>query len=858
MGRCRYVMAVCFCVLSASLASAQPIMDPHADLIDLFRLDDPQIGRTAQFTSYDRSGLNYDWSNWDYIRAQPDRTVMADVRGPGCITRLWVTAFDQANTRIEIYVDDSHTPILNRRMIDFFGHVAPFVPPLAGPSSGGWISYVPIPFTRSCRIEAIDPQGATNQFYYHVGYRTYPPGAPLPATFQLPPTPVQQMALDALADQYGNVGQDPKQDVAGETNVTGNVAVPAGQAVNLATLPGAGTITAVNMNVTPNTAAVLDHVRIRARWDGVGANSIDAPIGSFFGTFFGPASPAGLPAGTIAGQMYNYLPMPFDDGAVIEINNPTGTAITSINYAITWLPQPAQDMSRLRFHTQYRSEIPTTSWVDYRILDVTGTGHYVGCVLGFDNPQDNWVLLEGDEKIYVDGESFPSLHGTGTEDYFNGGFYFTSGVFSFPFHGCSVLNTTTREMSAYRFHVSDPIPFRSSIIFDIEHGQFNDFNGDYYSTAFYYLDHGPGAPPAEPVYAPLTEGGLANGDFEGGFSGYAGGEANDWIAYQSDPYFDTARCTWEASNTIVHSGSFSQHVIVRDPVGSVGSGGIAQQVPVIRGETYRATARVYLTLASGATPGYLVPRLGLGPGGSTDFVHPDVTWTTGPTSANLWHTIIKPGIVADADFMGVFVEGQRTAAGGFTSIYIDDVTFERTSALAGPLIAVSTRAFSPVTIELYDPADDTFTVRNAGPGTLNYVVSDDADWLSVTPDVGNSTGEPDLLTIAYDTSGLSQGVYQATVQVSDPAAVNTPQTIVITLLVNPLVIPGDFDGDHDTDQEDWGRMQACLSGPGAPQHHPDCTPCLLDDDEDCDQTDVTLFRGCMTAPGELGNPFCAD
>jgi hypothetical protein len=858
MGRSVSVAFAFFGMLMVSVGAAQPIMDPHADLADLFRLDDAQSGQMAQFTSYDRSGANYDWSNWDYIRAEPLRTVMADVRGPGCITRIWATAFDTTNTWIEVYLDDSPTPMVSERMFNFFGHVEPFVLPLAGPSSGGWVSYVPIPFARSCRIEAIDPQGSTNQFYYHVGYRTYPPGAPLPGTFQIPPTPAQQLALDALADQYAQVGEDPKAEVAGETTVTGSIGVPAGQTVTLAALPGAGTITAVNLTVTPNTTTVLDGIRLRARWDGSVSPSIDAPIGSFFGTFFGPANPAGLPAGTISGQMYNYLPMPFDDGAVVEIHNPLGIAVTAVNYSITWLPQSAPEVSRLRLNTQYRSQTPTISGVNYRVLQVTGTGHYVGCVLAFDSPLDNWILLEGDEKIYVDGESFPSLHGTGTEDHFNGGFYFTQGAFSFPFHGCSVLNVSTRQMSAYRFHVSDPIPFREAIIFDIEHGQYNDFNGDYFSTAFYYLDQGDGAPPAEPVYPPLNEGTLVNGDFEGGFSGYANSEANEWIGYQSDPYFDTVRCTWEPSTTIVHGGSAAQRIIVREPLSTIGSGGIVQQVPVIKGETYRVTAHVYLTLTGGAPVGSIVPRVGLGPGGNSDFIDPGLVWTAGPTSANTWHTIITPGVVAETDFMGVFVEGRRTSTAGTTSIHVDDVTFERTSVLAGPVIELDTHAINAMTVEQYDPADDTFTVRNAGPGTLNYSVTDDADWLSVTPDTGSSIGEADVLTIEYNTATLAQGVYQASIHVGDAVAVNTPQAIVVTLLVDQLVIPGDFDDDKDVDLDDWGRMQVCLTASGSEQNDPACAPAILDGDPDVDAGDVVVFQGCMSGAGIPGDPTCAD
>jgi hypothetical protein len=76
-------------------------------------------------------------------------------------------------------------------------------------------------------------------------------------------------------------------------------------------------------------------------------------------------------------------------------------------------------------------------------------------------------------------------------------------------------------------------------------------------------------------------------------------------------------------------------------------------------------------------------------------------------------------------------------------------------------------------------------VEVSGKGTLNYSISDDASWLSVSPSNGSSTGEADTISVSYATSGLGAGTYKGTITVSDPSASNNPKTIAVTLTVNP-------------------------------------------------------------------------
>jgi len=142
----------------------------------------------------------------------------------------------------------------------------------------------------------------------------------------------------------------------------------------------------------------------------------------------------------------------------------------------------------------------------------------------------------------------------------------------------------------------------------------------------------------------------------------------------------------------------------------------------------------------------------------------------------------------------------------------------------------------------------TFTVQNDGGGMLNYSIGVNQTWLAVTPASGTSTGEADTITVSYTTAALTAGTHNATITVTDPTATNNPQTIAVILSVQSLQIPGDFDGDNDVDQTDFGRFQACLTGDGLPQDLPDCQPARLDADPDVDDNDTTLFLTHLTGP----------
>jgi len=265
---------------------------------------------------------------------------------------------------------------------------------------------------------------------------------------------------------------------------------PGGRAV-LADIRGAGCISRVWVTIASADLYILRRCVLRIYWDGEPAPSVEAPVGDFFGVGFAEYRHyTALPLGMSSGGFYCYFPMPFSKGARVEVENQSEKKINAFYYNITYHRFDAleNDAETGRFHARWRHE-KTLPGSNYTLLEAAGKGHYVGCNLNMQGlkPLSFW-FLEGDEMIYVDGEQHPpAIHGTGTEDYFNSGWYFRNGVFGGPYHGLTIKDPLRSRISAYRFHIEDPIPFNKSIRVTMEHGGVNDTPGsDYSSTAYWY------------------------------------------------------------------------------------------------------------------------------------------------------------------------------------------------------------------------------------------------------------------------------------------------------------------------------------------------------------------------------------
>jgi hypothetical protein len=241
-------------------------------------------------------------------------------------------------------------------------------------------------------------------------------------------------------------------------------------------------------------------VVLRIYWDGEDAPSVEAPIGDFFGVGHGlNRNLVSLPiACSSEGRARNcYWYMPFRWSCRVTVTNEGTKSVDAFYYYIDYRELDSLRPDAPYFHAQYRQEFPCVGNKNYVILDAAGAGHYVGCNLSILQRTMGW-WGEGDDMIYVDGETSPSLHGTGSEDYFSDAWGMRPD--QHPFYGCPLQEEDFQpgsKATVYRFHIPDPIPFKKSIRVTIEHGDRND-RSDYDSSVAYWYQTEPHVP-----YPPL-------------------------------------------------------------------------------------------------------------------------------------------------------------------------------------------------------------------------------------------------------------------------------------------------------------------------------------------------------------------
>ncbi|MBI1320626.1 MAG: DUF2961 domain-containing protein [Candidatus Hydrogenedens sp.] len=219
-------------------------------------------------------------------------------------------------------------------------------------------------------------------------------------------------------------------------------------------------------------------ITLRVYYDGAEYPSVQAPIGDFFG--IGHAAfqnMTSLPSVvTSHGRSRTcYWHMPFRQSIKITATNDSGTYdVDSFYWQINWRKLPELPEDTPYFHAMYRQEFPAQPG-NYTILDAKGKGHYVGTVLSSFQMETGW-FGEGDDFFYVDGAETPQLRGTGTEDYFNDAWGFRE--FCTPYFGVPLYDGVVSgdRMTAYRWHLEDPVPFNESLHVEIEHkgSIFND------------------------------------------------------------------------------------------------------------------------------------------------------------------------------------------------------------------------------------------------------------------------------------------------------------------------------------------------------------------------------------------------
>ena len=229
-----------------------------------------------------------------------------------------------------------------------------------------------------------------------------------------------------------------------------------------------GTIRRIWMTLDDRTPAMLRGMRIDMFWDGADQPAVSAPLGDFFGQGLGRnATFESALFSNPEGRSFNCcIPMPFRTGMKIIVTNESEVHLEMLFYDINYTLGDQHDENAMYFHAHWRRERPTTLLKDYEFLPkVEGKGRFIGVNCGVIADTEQYFKSwwgEGEAKIFLDGdEEFPTLCGTGTEDYIGTGW--GQEQYAHLYQGCHLADAESYQYAFYRFHIPDPVYFYQDI-----------------------------------------------------------------------------------------------------------------------------------------------------------------------------------------------------------------------------------------------------------------------------------------------------------------------------------------------------------------------------------------------------------
>lgn len=456
-----------------------------------------------QASSYDRTGGNDDGfsGRFSFVRRNADSTlVLLDTQGPGVINRIWTPT--PTEDSLDFYIDDTTRPAFTIRYLDLFsGKIFPFVAPLCNNQLGGYYCYLPIPFQKRCLVVL----RARQTQFYQIGYRLYPKDAVI-KKFDPNLSAAEKAALQKLQSIWNQQSRSPTNEIStqygGTPQVTrANFQLRPGEKRILFQANKGGRIAGIELEPASAFEGLAKNIDIKITWDGEAVPAVYAPVADFFGNAFGNTSMQSLVIGSMGKKAYCYFPMPFDRSATIELIYRKASGVhaepLSISSRVQYQPRPRNAALEGKFYTFWNHQGSVAMGQPHLLLNATGKGHYVGTTLQARGLEPGMTgFFEGDDSTVVDGQL--TLHGTGSEDYFNGGWYAMmdrwDGPLSLPLSGALDYNLPMSRTGGYRLFLSDKVPFARSLHHSIEHGPENNAApGTYTSVAYYYGNTPPSA-----------------------------------------------------------------------------------------------------------------------------------------------------------------------------------------------------------------------------------------------------------------------------------------------------------------------------------------------------------------------------
>jgi len=529
-------------VFCAAAHADEPVRDVGYFLKRLRTLDHlPELEntRTAMSSTWDRSGGNID--GFDYKRIEADgRNILLDVKGPGCIHRIMAAhrrhsrrkgfGADQQETRIQIVLDHADKPIIDMTLNDFLilRDKTPFPYPLVFEKSYPGCLH-PIPYEKHCLVQLVNPNYGKPDWkktetwggWWQVTYTTYPKHVKV-KTLELPLDKAAKLEQTAVVRAWLKAESSPPS-VPKTWTVDRSLVVRPGKFEDVR-LDGTGVIRQLRLAADDSTPESLKALRLELYWDGSKSPSVDVPVGYFFGhantghntkhksvgvlppgkehVGRGPALEYdcnfnSLLIGVIPEEAYACFPMPFAKGAIARIRNTHAGKTIKVRLRLDVQNHKTLPSNWGRFHatfTEKRANSEGSAKLGPKkvpaktVLQRQAHGKYVGVLLHVDWPSRDW-WGEGDWLIWSDENKWPpSYHGTGTEEYFQGG----GGQFDRKAVSGFVCERPGHP-TVYSFHLNDAFQFRKSIRVAVE--QMGYGRADRYirtkgpiwsSTAFWY------------------------------------------------------------------------------------------------------------------------------------------------------------------------------------------------------------------------------------------------------------------------------------------------------------------------------------------------------------------------------------
>ncbi len=463
---------------------------------------------SKQASSYDRRSrtpddpdgwfANTDWSQFirSEVRGVRREWVMMDAEGPGCITRIWWGGvMPPKSGRVRFYFDGSDTPGIEAPAYALLVGPALVGRPLAienaqgnSGAPGGMNLFLPIPFAHHCKItwDDVNPHDAAappESRWYNIEHRSYAAGTPV-ITYTA-------AGLERARSTVSTIQQAlaaPEDVHSGKVSTLDRPLYPGSEdSVDLPEGPAAARLVEIQIvpKDTGGLAQALRSTIVRMTVDG--EETVWCPVGDFFGSGVG-LNPLQSWYRTVSkdGRMVCRWIMPYRKKARLTVQNLGAQPIVAHLRVLT--DTYAWDDRSLHFRANWRCQydLPTRPFSDWNYISVDGQGIYMGDTLTVYNPVSDW-WGEGDEKIWIDNETFPSHFGTGSEDYYGyswGDTHLFQGPFSSqvrcdgPGNKGYTVVTRTRNL--------DAIPFKTSLQFDMEIWHWADCKETYAVATYWY------------------------------------------------------------------------------------------------------------------------------------------------------------------------------------------------------------------------------------------------------------------------------------------------------------------------------------------------------------------------------------